>query len=77
MRMDVTEEQLSVALTELKELLHSNPDLAFDKAKKVYESILASHPNDGPSYVYLDRCQEFLTSPPPINWDGVHIMETK
>ncbi len=50
---------------------------AFDKAKKVYESILASHPNDGPSYVYLDRCQEFLTSPPPINWDGVHIMETK
>ncbi|MHA2032987.1 MAG: hypothetical protein ACW99Q_26765, partial [Candidatus Kariarchaeaceae archaeon] len=31
--MEVTEEQLSVALTELKELLHSNPDLAFDKAK--------------------------------------------
>ena len=31
--MEVTEDQLSVALAELKELLHSNPDLAFDKAK--------------------------------------------
>ena len=47
MRMEVTEEQLSVALTELKELLHSNPDLAFDKAKNdLIFSLVAYMPHE-------------------------------
>ena len=32
---------------------------------------------DGPSQLYLGRAQEFLTNPPPADWDGVYEMETK
>ncbi len=33
--------------------------------------------DDGPSNTYVDRCTEFLNSPPPKNWDGVYKMKGK
>ncbi len=33
--------------------------------------------NDGPSRLYLLRCQEFLLNPPGKEWDGVFTMKTK
>src|SRR5262249_38215437 len=34
-------------------------------------------PDDGPSRVLLARCEEYLESPPPPAWNGVHILATK
>ncbi|GAB4370814.1 MAG: adenylate/guanylate cyclase domain-containing protein [Calditrichia bacterium] len=33
--------------------------------------------DDGPSRLYLLRCQEFLNNPPGEDWDGVFVMKTK
>lgn len=33
--------------------------------------------DDGPSRTYLKRCNEYLTAPPPDDWDGVYVMTTK
>jgi len=33
--------------------------------------------NDGPSRLYLLRCQEFLENPPGEDWDGVFVMKNK
>ncbi len=32
---------------------------------------------DGPSRLYLERAEEFQTTPPPADWDGVYEMKTK
>lgn len=46
---------------------------ALEKFRKVQESL----PHDGPSEVYAERCEGFLASPPPKDWDGVFVMTTK
>ena len=33
--------------------------------------------DDGPSRLYLLRCQEFMKNPPGDDWDGVFVMKTK
>ncbi len=33
--------------------------------------------DDGPSRIYLLRCQEFMENPPGEDWDGVFVMKTK
>ena len=33
--------------------------------------------DDGPSKTYSGRCNDYLASPPPENWDGVFVMTTK
>jgi len=50
---------------------------AFDKAMIVFDSLVASFPEDGPSQVYLDRCRSFMKSPPPEDWEGVYQLDTK
>lgn len=42
-----------------------------------FETILESHPEDGPSKTYLERCRNYLASPPPPGWDGVFLMTSK
>ncbi len=44
--------------------------LKFEEALKVY-------PDDGPSKVFIERCNYFLEHPVPDDWDGVFEMKTK
>jgi len=41
-------------------------------ALKAFRRILRSFPSDGPSRLYTVRCLDWLESPPPTDWDGVH-----
>jgi len=34
-------------------------------------------PDDGPSWVYTDRCLYYRDHPPPAAWDGIWTLETK
>jgi adenylate cyclase len=34
-------------------------------------------PHDGPSHVFVSRCEEFSDSPPGPGWDGVYTMTSK
>jgi adenylate cyclase len=42
-----------------------------------FQACLDIKPDDGPSLTYIKRCNEYLESAPPDDWDGVYIMTTK
>jgi len=47
------------------------------RALKEFQIILRYFPTDGPTRVYVQRCFDFIASPPPANWDGVYEFKTK
>jgi hypothetical protein len=49
----------------------------FAKARECFGKALAIDPNDGPSKVFLERCDYYMENPPADDWDGVFIMKTK
>jgi adenylate cyclase len=42
-----------------------------------FNSCLGERPQDRPSQIFIERCLEFQSHPPPENWDGVFVMTTK
>jgi adenylate cyclase len=48
----------------------------FTGAKAVFDEMTSGF-NDGPSRLYAGRCYEYLTSPPPEDWDGVYVAKDK
>lgn len=42
-----------------------------------FSKALDINPKDEVSKVYVERCQDYLTTPPPAEWDGVFVMKTK
>ncbi|MBD0269779.1 MAG: adenylate/guanylate cyclase domain-containing protein, partial [Cyanobacteria bacterium Co-bin8] len=51
--------------------------MRFEPAIKLFREAEKLHPGDRAVAVHINRAQEYLISPPPENWDGVHIMTTK
>ncbi|OHD53649.1 MAG: hypothetical protein A2Y33_06925 [Spirochaetes bacterium GWF1_51_8] len=49
----------------------------FQEARKYFAKCLEMLPGDGPSQLYVERCDAFIKTPPPENWDGVFTMTTK
>jgi adenylate cyclase len=43
----------------------------FSGAITAFESVLRDAPNDTPSVLLRERCQELIAAPPPNDWDGV------
>ena len=42
-----------------------------------FHKVLKVDPGDGPSILYLSRCQQYQLSPPTKNWDGVFNLKEK
>lgn len=51
--------------------------MEFDQAKEYFAQALKVDPDDGPSKVYYARCKHYIENPPPEDWDGVFVMNTK
>ena len=51
--------------------------MEFHLAAPFFEQALQLDERDGPSRVYLERCQDYIAHPPPEDWDGVYTMKTK
>ena len=50
----------------------------FDEAEACFRDVLQLRGgHDGPSEVYLERCEHFRADPPPPDWDGVYEFKTK
>jgi adenylate cyclase len=49
----------------------------FTEAKICFEEALAILPTDPVAKLYIERCTDYLETPPPDNWDGVYVMKTK
>jgi len=69
--------ELLARIDHFQEGIRCYNERSFVEALKIFQSILADFPTDGPSKVYVDRCNRFIVSPPPEDWDGVFKMETK
>jgi adenylate cyclase len=49
----------------------------WDAAMKIFGECLAINPNDKPSQLYIERVQILKRTPPPDDWTGVWVMESK
>ncbi len=49
----------------------------FSPAHREFAKALELDPLDGPSATYLNRSEEYLTTPPPPDWDGVYELQSK
>ena len=49
----------------------------FSEARVFFQDALGVLPEDGPSKLYLERCDHLIKEPPPADWDGVVTMTTK
>lgn len=49
----------------------------FDGARQFFAKALKIDNEDGPSKVYYARCKHYIENPPPEDWDGVFVMQTK
>lgn len=49
----------------------------FSEAKALFNKVLAIAPEDGPSKGYMNRCDDYLITPPADDWDGVYTLTSK
>jgi adenylate cyclase len=50
---------------------------SFEAAKRKFEDCLALDSTDFLSKLYIQRCEDYLQSPPSQDWDGVFEMKSK
>jgi adenylate cyclase len=72
----VTPETTSV-LTLFNEGFRLYHEQKFREAVERFTNALSFAPNDAPSQLYLERCEDYLREPPPPDWDGVFTMTSK
>ena len=48
----------------------------FKKAKDIFRKLYESY-DDQPSGLFVSRCDELISSPPPEDWDSVYVLKTK
>jgi len=51
--------------------------MQFKEALANFNKALEFEPTDGPTKLYISRCEELDKNPPPPDWDGVFTMTTK
>jgi len=49
----------------------------FKMALQKFQLFLELNPNDYLTKLYMQRTNDYISSPPPADWDGVHEMKTK
>ena len=49
----------------------------FQEAMDRFNKALEVKPDDGPSKLYIERCEMFIENPPADDWDGVFTMTSK
>jgi len=49
----------------------------WDQAIKLFKEAAALNPNDKPSRLYIERAEHLKANPPPDDWAGVWVMESK
>ena len=71
------EESIKKVLPLFNQGLKSYQNRKWTEAKGCFENALIARPEDGPSKVYLERCENFIQTPPPEDWDGVFNLRKK
>ncbi|MBN2532806.1 MAG: adenylate/guanylate cyclase domain-containing protein [Spirochaetales bacterium] len=59
------------------EAMRTYYNLDFKRAKEMFRQVLNFLPEDPLALLFIERCDEYLVSPPPPDWDGITIMKEK
>ncbi|MEK9136082.1 MAG: adenylate/guanylate cyclase domain-containing protein, partial [Bacteroidota bacterium] len=68
---------LEAFLTIYEEGLKLYRERRWDEARKKFERALHLRRDDHPSKMYIERASLYAVNPPPTEWDGVFVMQTK
>jgi adenylate cyclase len=49
----------------------------FAEALIAFEAMAIQLPDDKPTQIYVERSKQFIAEPPPADWNGVTVMQTK
>ena len=74
MGLNASEQEL---LSKYNEALDLYKRREWQAALDGFNSALQIDPSDGPTRVYIGRCEAYLKEPPGEDWDGVFEMKTK
>lgn len=74
---DGVSEQARALLERFESALELYKSGCYGRALEAFEAVADEHPDDKPTHLYVERCREFVESPPPEDWDGVYTMTTK
>lgn len=69
--------QMQEVLTFFQQGYHFYHQKEWQKANDCFLQALHVRPDDEVSKLYIDRCKNYLTNPPPLDWDGVFVMTSK
>jgi len=69
--------QIVEVLGLFKDGLDSYRARRWDQAIKLFSKAVALNPNDKPSQLYIERAEHLKANPPPDDWTGVWVMESK
>lgn len=64
-------EELEAALAHYEAGLRAYRSRDWSTARSHFEDGLARRPQDGPCWLYVQRCDDHLSTPPPADWDFV------
>jgi adenylate cyclase len=49
----------------------------WSEAISAFQGVLTLASDDGPAKAFIRRCEDFMKTPPPVEWDGVYRLMTK
>lgn len=64
-------------LSEFNEAVELYISRKFADALRVFEEFKKKYPDDTAADIYIERCNYYINNPPPQEWDGVFVFETK
>jgi adenylate cyclase len=75
-RASAKPEQLRLAET-FSHAIHLYWKREWEAAMKGFEEVLREFPKDSPSFVFVQRIQEYMSKPPPDSWKGEYVRASK
>lgn len=72
-----TEYKISQGIEIYHKALKMYKDRNFREAIDLFDEVLKSIPDDGPSLTYIERCNLYIINPPDDDWDGRFILTSK
>jgi len=69
--------RVSDALGRFRDALAKYRRRQFGLARDLFEEVLAINPDDRAARLYMERCDLLAADPPPEDWTGVWVMESK
>jgi adenylate cyclase len=74
---DETYPRVSDALGRFRDGVHKYRRRDFGPARALFEEVLAINPDDKAAQMYAERCDLLAANPPPDDWAGVWVMDSK